>query len=388
MRVLVFTSQFCYGGAERLGAELAVDLNVGGVRADVMGMYSESLESAAIDRKVLLDRGVPHVWFLNLQPHPTVWSVVRAIGGLAHVLQVNRYDVVETSSLTPGIIACWACRIAGVRHVHGIHHVFTAADHSGLTHRAFLNAARFISDTRYYAVSDYARAAWIKYAHVRPQTIRTVRNSICLSANGTSDLRGRVRAALGISRTARLILCVGRITAYKRQDLVVEALSQCCKPNNCVLAFLGDIDASVAGTEQMVTKIGEQVAKDGLDSHVRFLGRRDDVHDIMRAADVLVHATTTEAFGLVLAEALALGLPVVSTNVGGIPEVLAGTESVMVPPNDTVALREAVTRVLRRSPEEVAQARERGQRRADAFSQLARTKDMISLFRDVLARRI
>ena len=87
------------------------------------------------------------------------------------------------------------------------------------------------------------------------------------------------------------------------------------------------------------------------------------------------------------AEALAAGLPVIASNVHGIPEVLAGTESVMVPPDDPNALRKAVLETLHRSPAEAAKAVESGRNRAEQFRIGERIDSMIRLFEDVLAGR-
>jgi glycosyltransferase involved in cell wall biosynthesis len=107
----------------------------------------------------------------------------------------------------------------------------------------------------------------------------------------------------------------------------------------------------------------------------------------MASSDLLVHPTRIEGFGLVLAEALAAGLPVVASNVEGIPEVLAGTDSVMVPPDDPEALRGAVLKTLNRTPDEAAEAIEKGRIRAQDFRITNRTDAMINLFEEVLSGR-
>jgi glycosyltransferase involved in cell wall biosynthesis len=101
----------------------------------------------------------------------------------------------------------------------------------------------------------------------------------------------------------------------------------------------------------------------------------------MASADVLVHPTRHEGFGLVLAEALATGLPVVASNVGGIPEVVAGTDSILVPPDDVAALQEAVQRVLNRTSEEAEAARQKGRARAEFFRTERRTDELLAYFK-------
>ena len=107
----------------------------------------------------------------------------------------------------------------------------------------------------------------------------------------------------------------------------------------------------------------------------------------MASADVLVHPTRNEGFGLVLAEAMATGLPVVASNVEGIPEVLEGTNSLMVAQDDSVALRVAVLKTLNRTSDEVAGAIEKGRHRVKSFRTDERTDAMINLFEDVLSDR-
>jgi glycosyltransferase involved in cell wall biosynthesis len=131
----------------------------------------------------------------------------------------------------------------------------------------------------------------------------------------------------------------------------------------------------------------EQIIREGWPDRVQLLGRRNDVPSLMASSDLLVHPARIEGFGLVLAEAMAAGLPVVASNVQGIPEVLAETDSLMVPPDDPNALREAVLKTLNRTPEEATRAVEKGRKRAEAFRIDKRTDAMVRLFEDVLAGR-
>ena len=92
-----------------------------------------------------------------------------------------------------------------------------------------------------------------------------------------------------------------------------------------------------------------------------------------------MHPPMIEGFGLVLAEALAIGVPVVASNIDGISEVLEGTDSIMVPPDDPVALREGVLRVLSRTGQEIEQCRRKGKARAEFFRTERRVNELIRL---------
>jgi glycosyltransferase involved in cell wall biosynthesis len=85
----------------------------------------------------------------------------------------------------------------------------------------------------------------------------------------------------------------------------------------------------------------------GCEGVVRFLGFRNDLPDLMAASDLFVLPSVAEAFGLVLVEALYLGVPVVATRVGGIPEIIDhGADGVLVPPADSVVLASALMELL------------------------------------------
>jgi glycosyltransferase involved in cell wall biosynthesis len=84
----------------------------------------------------------------------------------------------------------------------------------------------------------------------------------------------------------------------------------------------------------------------GLTKHVRFLGTRNDVPELMRAFDLFVLTSHSEGCPNVILEAMASGLPVVSTNVGGVPELVNADTGMLVPPRDDTTLAEAILRLL------------------------------------------
>jgi glycosyltransferase involved in cell wall biosynthesis len=177
---------------------------------------------------------------------------------------------------------------------------------------------------------------------------------------------------------------VGRLAAYKGIDTLLEALGPVLEQNKLFLLYAGLPDLDVNGTREMLKQMEQRITQEGWRAQVKFLGYRKEIPRLMASADVLVHPTRIEGFGLVLVEAMAAGLPVVASNVEGIPEVLAGTESLMVPPNDPKALCEAVLKTLHRTPEEAYRAVEKGRIRAKEFRIDRRVDHMVDLFGDVI----
>ena len=94
-----------------------------------------------------------------------------------------------------------------------------------------------------------------------------------------------------------------------------------------------------------------EVQARGLKEEVIFLGFRDDIPNVLKEVDILVLPSTTEAFPRVVIEGMAMGLPVIGTSVGGIPEAIVhGKTGLVVPPRDPGALHEAL-RILITSPD-------------------------------------
>jgi glycosyltransferase involved in cell wall biosynthesis len=165
--------------------------------------------------------------------------------------------------------------------------------------------------------------------------------------------RARVRAELGIGSADPLILSVGRLHSQKRYDLLVSAAVKwrSTLPGVCV---------AIAGTGPSYLDLAARISADR--APVRLLGHRDDVPDLIGAADLAVVSSDWEARQLFAQEALAGGLPLIATNVGGLPE-LVGDAALLIEPGSVDALDEAV-RELMADPERRAELAERGRRRA------------------------
>jgi glycosyltransferase involved in cell wall biosynthesis len=131
-----------------------------------------------------------------------------------------------------------------------------------------------------------------------------------------------------------VVLAVGRLVAQKSFGLLLDAVAR-----------LTDLDPLVviAGDGPDAPGLRERIAADKLP--VDLLGYRTDVPDLLAAADVLVVSSRWEARSLVVQEAMRAGLPVVSTAVGGVPE-LVGDAAALVPSGDPAALAAAVREVL------------------------------------------
>ncbi len=147
----------------------------------------------------------------------------------------------------------------------------------------------------------------------------------------------RRRSQPVLARAGRYRLCsVGRLVSAKGLDVLIEALAQARLPGCWELLVVGD--------GPLRPRLERLVQRHDLDSRVRFLGALDNPYPVIASSDVVVQASRWEGFGMVVLEALSLGVPVIATQCpGGMVETLDGGKyGVLVPSDDRLALAEAV----------------------------------------------
>jgi predicted dehydrogenase/glycosyltransferase involved in cell wall biosynthesis len=155
--------------------------------------------------------------------------------------------------------------------------------------------------------------------------------------------RNETREELGLAQADALVLTVARLTAQKGHRTLIEAMPTILQEHpSTSFAWVG------TGPERE-TLSAELIARD-LAGKVCFLGRRSDVADLLEGADLFVLPSEFEGLPLALLEAMAAGLPIVATRIGGIVETLGSDYPFLVPPSDPQALSAAVNALLSDKP--------------------------------------
>ncbi len=155
------------------------------------------------------------------------------------------------------------------------------------------------------------------------------------------ERREAARRALEISRDEKVVITVANLLPYKGHRDLFEAAA-------LVVAGCPEARFLLAGEDRGILKdLARQSEALGIRHRVRFLGSRDDVFDLLAAADLCAVPSREEGFSNVILEAMAAGLPVVATRVGGNPEaVLEGQTGYLVPPRDPRLLAERILDLL------------------------------------------
>ncbi len=229
-------------------------------------------------------------------------------------------------------IAVWLASVPGVRWVstvHGFTHLDVRTTVYQIIDRLVLRRAHGV-----VAVSAAIRAELIRWG-IRPARVHMIRNTP--PATEPAD-RDEARALLDLATTLPVVAWIGRFSPEKGPDRLPALVRQL--RTTCVLALVGD-GALRAETLDALASVG------GSSTTVRWLGARGDVARLMRAFDVLVLTSRSEGMPMVVLEAMASGVPVVSFDVGDVRCAVDATTGWLVPAADETQLAEAVEIALR-----------------------------------------
>ena len=182
---------------------------------------------------------------------------------------------------------------------------------------------------------------------------------------------------LGLDPDRPLLLWVGRLDPIKGLDVLVRATALVCRTQPVQLAIVGD------GPYREELLAG--IAANDLADSVRLLGMREDVPSWLQSADVFVFPSRTEGLPNALLEAMAVGLPVVTTDVPGCRDLIQdGQTGLLVPVDDAAALAAAMLRLLDPGPF----ARRLGEAAADHVRRCHRRKDCFEAYRALYHRTL
>ena len=219
---------------------------------------------------------------------------------------------------------------------------------------------------RCYVANSSATRASLVTVGVRPTDIEVVYPPVDLSRFDPSQT-GRIQLVdLGLPPTAPCFGIVGQLVEWKGHRVFLDAAQRVflAMPHACALV----VGEAPPDRRRYRAALEEQAVRLGIYDRVKFLGFRDDVADLLRLMDVVVHASIwAEPFGRVLVEAMAMKKPVVASMAGGPLEIVEdGKTGFLVPPGDAVRLAERILGLLA-APERARQMGDAGLKAAARF---------------------
>ncbi len=233
---------------------------------------------------------------------------------------------------------------------------------------------------RILAVSGYVRRRLIESDHAPPNKVRVLYNGVDVGRfRPRPDAQGlaAARARLGLSPENEVVTSVGQLIEAKGMSYLIDAAAELRDRPQLVVLIVGDGDRRSA--------LADQVRRLGLGERVRLLGGRDDVDEILAVSDLFVCPSVwDEALGYVNLEAMAAGLPVVASRMGGIPEAVRdGETGLLTSPRDAKALAEAIERLLADPERRQAMGRAGRRRVEESFSMERAIEDTVALYHEL-----
>jgi glycosyltransferase involved in cell wall biosynthesis len=320
-----------FGGAERHILNLFGALDTKAVEITVCCLFNEPFVEIASSA------GIRSLAFP--MRHKADFGVV---GKLAAVIRNNGFELVHTHGVRANLLGRLASRQAGKRKVITTVHSLLEKDYPGFFYRLGNSLAerltRSLTD-HFITVSGGLKEKMVSQG-VPEEKITVIYNGIVMEEFNPERKAGNTRSKFGLDASAPLVGIVARLHPVKGHRFFLEAARE-------VLQQRQDVRFLVIGDGPLRPSLEELAAQLGIAGQVTFTGFVEDIPSIMGELDLLAISSLWEGFGLTAVEAMALGVPVVSSEAGGLPEViLHGETGLLVPPANSTALARGIVWIL------------------------------------------
>lgn len=360
------------GGAEQAVAALAGPFAARGIQLDVATFTGQN------DLAVNIERTGAVVIELDGR------SIRNLAGNVRALVRDRKPDLVHTTLFDADLAGRVGARWAGVPVVSSLVNVAYGPEQQAnpalrkwkleVARRADQVTARLAC--RFHALSAHVATTMSERLSIpidRIDVIPRGRDQAVLGT-ATGSRRAAARKLLGVADDQRLVLALARHEFQKGLDVLVRAWPEIRnEAPGAVLRIGGRGGGQSALIDQLTVDVGLNVTEVDI-------GVRDDVADLLCAADVLVVPSRWEGLGSILIEAMVMGTPVVTTATGPIPDVVGTGWARVVPPDDSAALARAVIATIRQSPDERRHRAAIAQSRFAASFTIASTADAMVAF--------
>lgn len=329
LRILQVTAPAPTGGLESVVLQLSRGLRQRGHDVHVAAVLTPGTEQHHPFIEALHDLEIPvHVILVRGRAY---LSERRAVERLARSLASG---VLHTHGYRADILHGASARATGARHVMTLHGFVSGNWRDRLYEHLQLRAAR--SADSVIAVSqpivETLHAAGTRY------NVRLIRNALGAAHGPYSRVEARER--LGLPRDLALVGWVGRLSEEKGPDLFVRALA----------VSASQVHGVIVGDGPMRESVAHLSAELGVKHRLHIIGSVAQANRYFGAFDALAMTSRTEGTPMVMLEAMSAGVPVITTMVGGIPDVVSEADAWCCPPGDVHALASSFTAAVQESP--------------------------------------
>jgi glycosyltransferase involved in cell wall biosynthesis len=375
VRVIHLVGDSRYGGGAHIILPVALQAQHEGWHVDVMAtdpVLQQAIRNAGV--------GIVDLDVIRRKIR-LLWDF-RGLIRLARFLHRHPYTVVHTHTSKAGFVGRLAASLAGVPVIIHTAHGFAFHESSGRTARIIYSAMERIAAhwcDAIVCVSQFHRDWALKLKIGTPAKVIAIPNGLAPQRAAVTKPRAEVRKELGLADGELAILSAGRIARQKGFEYLIRAaaelVSRLDRPFRVLIAGEGELLDSLQGLCRNLR----------VDQRVTFLGFRNDLGNLLSAADLVVLPSLWEGLSIALLEAMAAGKPIVTTRIGSNLEVVRNEETALLVEPGNVG--ELVDSILRCSANE-ALTRELGRNALLAFlrsyTQERMLQDYLHLYRQAI----
>lgn len=366
MKILYVITGLGQGGAERVVCDLADKMYENGFEVKIVYLTGEVLTSPAHKEIELIK--------INLN---SMLALPKAYLSLLNIIKKYEPDVVHAHMVHANIFAR-LCRffVKTPRLICTAHSNNEGGRLRMCAYRLTHNLADITTN-----VSQVASQNFENLGAVPKGGILTTYNGIDLNYFNKSKYEfNEIRSKLSVDASTTIFLAVGRFHAAKDYPNLLKAFSIYLqhqeKVDNLKLYIAGD------GDEQARLELKALIEKYNLNNNVNLLGRREDIPALMSVANFFVLSSSYEGFGLVIAEAMACNTFVVATDCGGSAEIMGDT-GILVPPQNSEALAEAIKQAVGKTPLEIQENNLKARQRVEELFSLEKSvENWLKIYRN------
>jgi glycosyltransferase involved in cell wall biosynthesis len=333
IRALKFLNHFGIGGTERQFIHVANGLDRSRFAVEVACM---SRQGPLLEK---LDPALPvHTYPVNgsFCSYRSIVSQIRLLNDVRR----QRFDIVHTYGWYPNVFAVPPSR---------------AAFHPAVI-ASIRDAGAYMTPAKVHALKIACRLAdcvlansragrdWLMRQGVRERKIAVIPNGIAVPPQTPRNETGRIRAELRVPAERPLCACIGRVVSGKGIGFYVQAARILADRGRDVYFLMIGAHSVEQNRQSELQSLAKELR---IQDRMIFTGQRSDVPEILSEVDVVVHPSLTEGLSNVILEAMAAGIPVVATRVGGNPELVEdGRTGFLVSAGSAVEIADAICRLL------------------------------------------
>jgi glycosyltransferase involved in cell wall biosynthesis len=343
-RILWIIDGLGHGGAEKMTLSLMENFNrdIFDLRICVFQMKQGNPIAVELERI-----GIPVDLLLvpNLR-HP---------GNLPKLLRyIKEYKphIIHTQLEFANILGNIAAAILGIPSVSTLHTLGASQKRREYWHNQVEWTSLRYFCSRIISVSESTRQHHIKHGNISDKKILTIYNGINLSNFNQTDKFSRENAitSLNIPKDAVVLITVAVLREPKGIQYMIEAMPK-------ILASAPNAHYLIVGDGEYGQKLKELSLSLNMEKHITFTGQRTDIANILLTGDIFVLPTLIDALPTVLIEAMAARKPLIASNVGGVPEIIANEKNgILVEPENPQQLAESCLRLIMHKQEREAMA--------------------------------